>query len=157
MTRRVLIALGVLGAMIAVAWLWAVPIVAQTQKPTTPATPAAAAAPAKPAAKWTPTRTSWGDPDLQGIWNFATSTPLERPAELGEKAVLSGEEAEQFEEKLAFDLTRDRRDGGNDADVRRAYNEHWMDPRRLHARRQADVAHRGSPGRANSASRTADA
>ena len=88
MTRRVLIALGVLGVMIAVAWLWAVPIVAQTQKPTTPAAPAAAAAPAKPAAKWTPTRTSWGDPDLQGIWNFATSTPLERPAELGEKAVL---------------------------------------------------------------------
>lgn len=133
MTRRVVVALGVLGAMVAVAWLWAVPIVAQTQKPATPAAPAAAAAPAKPApaAKWTPIRTSWGDPDLQGIWNFATSTPLERPDAAGGKAVLEGEEAEQFEEKLAFDLTRDRRDGGNEADVRRAYNEHWMDPRRL--------------------------
>ena len=93
---------------------------------------AAAAAPAKPAAKaWTAPRTPWGDPDLQGIWNFATSTPLERPADVGEKPVLSDAEAEEFEEKLAFDLTRDRRDGGNEADVRRAYNEHWMDPRRL--------------------------
>jgi hypothetical protein len=30
-----------------------------------------------------------------------------------------------------FDLTRDRRDGGSAADVNRAYNEHWMDARRL--------------------------
>ena len=37
----------------------------------------------------TPAKTPWGDPDLQGIWNFATSTPLERPAIAGEKAVLS--------------------------------------------------------------------
>jgi len=111
MTRRCLIAL--LGAAIAVVSLLAAPVAGQTR------TPAA------------PLRTPWGDPDLQGIWNFATSTPLERPAEVGEKAVLSAAEAEEFEEKLAFDLTRDRRDGGNEADVRRAYNEHWMDPRRL--------------------------
>ena len=24
----------------------------------------------------------WGDPDLQGIWDFRTITPMERPAEL---------------------------------------------------------------------------
>ena len=110
----------------------AVPMAAQAQKPAAPTADAAAAAPSKPAAKpWTASRTPWGDPDLQGIWNFATSTPLERPAELGEKPILSDAEAEEFEEKLAFGLTRDRRDGGNEADVRRAYNEHWMDPRRL--------------------------
>ena len=28
---------------------------------------------------WTASRTAWGDPDLQGVWSFATITPLERP------------------------------------------------------------------------------
>lgn len=130
--RRFLMSLGVAGVAMAVVSLLAVPVVGQARKPATPTAGAAAAAPAKPAAKaWTGPRTPWGDPDLQGIWNFATSTPLERPAAVGEKPVLSDAEAEEFEEKLAFDLTRDRRDGGNEADVRRAYNEHWMDPRRL--------------------------
>jgi len=133
MTRRFLMSLGAVSVAIAIGVLLEVPVAGQTQKPTaTPARGATAAAAAKPAARAsTPPRTPWGDPDLQGIWNFATSTPFERPAGLGEKPVLSEAEAEEFSEKLAFDLTRDRRDGGNDADVRRAYNEHWMDPRRL--------------------------
>ena len=81
--------------------------------------------------KYNPPKTPWGDPDLQGVWNDATSTPLQRPATVGEKDVLSDEEAEEFQKSLAHDLTRDRRDGGNAADVNRAYNEHWMDARRL--------------------------
>ena len=32
--------------------------------------------------KWTPPLTPWGEPDLQGIWNNATSTPLERPEDM---------------------------------------------------------------------------
>jgi len=86
--------------------------------------------PAPPKA-WTPTRTPWGDPDLQGVWNDATSTPLQRPSTRGGKDVLSDEEANEFQQELAFDLTRDRRDGGPEADVNRAYNDHWMDARRL--------------------------
>jgi hypothetical protein len=39
--------------------------------------------------KWTPPRTADGHPDLQGTFDFATATPLERPASLGNKAVLS--------------------------------------------------------------------
>ena len=81
--------------------------------------------------KYNPARTPWGDPDLQGVWNDATSTPLQRPGAVGSKAVLGDEEAAEFQQQLAHDLTRDRRDGGNDADVNRAYNEHWMDARRL--------------------------
>src|SRR5207237_2277561 len=75
--------------------------------------------------------TPWGDPDLQGVWNDATSTPLQRPGGVGTKDILSDEEAEDFQAQLANDLSRDRRDGGADADVNRAYNEHWMDSRRL--------------------------
>jgi hypothetical protein len=81
--------------------------------------------------KYNPPKTPWGDPDLQGVWNDATSTPLQRPTTVGEKSILSDEEAEEFQKSLAFDLSRDRRDGGNAADVNRAYNEHWMDARRL--------------------------
>jgi len=133
MTRRVLMSLGGGGLAIAAMLLLTVPVAAQAPTPAPKPAPAPrAAAPAKPAARTQAApKTPWGDPDLQGIWNFATSTPLERPAALGEKAVLSDQEAEEVEEKLAFGLTRDRRDGGNAADVARAYNEHWMDPRRL--------------------------
>jgi hypothetical protein len=37
-------------------------------------------------------RTSWGDPDIQGVWDYWTFTPLERPAEYANKPVLSDEE-----------------------------------------------------------------
>ena len=132
MTRRFLISLDVVGVAIALVSILVVPVAGQAQKPRAPTTGATSAAPAKPPTRVsTPPRTPWGDPDLQGIWNFATSTPFERPAGVGEKPILSDQEAEEFADKLAFDLTRDRRDGGNEADVRRAYNEHWMDPRRL--------------------------
>jgi len=39
------------------------------------------------ATNWAPSRTAWGDPDLQGVYTFATQTPVERPTELGGKAV----------------------------------------------------------------------
>ena len=34
-------------------------------------------------------RTAWGQPDLQGVWDFATMTPLERPAEYAGQTTLS--------------------------------------------------------------------
>jgi len=87
-------------------------------------------APAK-ASTWTVPHTPWGDPDLQGVWNDATSTPLARPGGVSDKPVLTDEEAADFQRELAYNLTRDRRDGGPQVDVNRAYNEHWMDARRL--------------------------
>jgi hypothetical protein len=109
-------AVAVLGITVA---LTAAPAIAQTPQPTKKTKGPAVL------------RTPWGDPDLQGVWNDATSTPLERPGGVSSKDVLSDEEAEEFQAKLAGDLSRDRRDGGADADVNRAYNEHWMDSRRL--------------------------
>jgi hypothetical protein len=35
--------------------------------------------------RWTPPRTSFGQPDLQGLWNTVTITPLERPRDLAGK------------------------------------------------------------------------
>ena len=52
---------------------------------------------AAPARKANLLRTPWGDPDIQGVWNDATSTPLQRPGTVGAKDVLSDEEAEEME------------------------------------------------------------
>ena len=48
-----------------------------------------------------------GTPDLQGTYTFATITPLQRPAELAGKAVLTPEEAAEFEKSENDRLNRD--------------------------------------------------
>src|SRR5438105_10916506 len=54
----------------------------------------------KPAAKpYTSPRTPDGHPDLQGTYDLATLTPLERPA--GTKAVLTEDEAAKLERDIA--------------------------------------------------------
>ena len=40
-------------------------------------------------------RTEWDQPDLQGIWNFNSNTPMERPDRFGTQEFLTPEEAEQ--------------------------------------------------------------
>jgi hypothetical protein len=89
--------------------------------------PAPAAKMTGAAHNWTPLRTAWGEPDLQGIWDFATITPLERPKELAGKEVLTEEEAAEFEHRTLEQRNPDRRDGGSQADVGRAYNQFWWD------------------------------
>jgi len=49
---------------------------------------------------WTPTHTAWGDPDFSGVWNYATMTPLERPREVADKAVLTRDEALAYERQI---------------------------------------------------------
>ena len=44
----------------------------------------------EPGQAQTVSRTPWGDPDLQGLWNNSTVAPMERPASNGEQAVLDG-------------------------------------------------------------------
>jgi hypothetical protein len=50
--------------------------------------------------KYTPPRTPDGHPDLSGMYDLATLTPLERPA--GQKAVLTNEEAAKLERAAAL-------------------------------------------------------
>ena len=47
--------------------------------------------------KWTAPRTPDGKPDLQGIWDFRTVTPMERPAEFANKPVLTEQEAAAYD------------------------------------------------------------
>jgi hypothetical protein len=72
-------------------------------------------------------RTPDGRPDLQGNWSFATVTPLERPRELGDKEVLTDEEAAAYEKQAAERNDADRRNPGTAADVALAYNNFWYD------------------------------
>jgi len=46
-------------------------------------------------------RTSWGDPDLQGVWDYRTITPMERRPELGDRAYYTEEEVAQLEGRAA--------------------------------------------------------
>ena len=50
---------------------------------------AAVPTPQAAAADPPPPRTSWGQPDLRGIWDFRTITPLQRPEDLGDTEILS--------------------------------------------------------------------
>jgi hypothetical protein len=47
-----------------------------------------------------PPRTPWGDPDLQGTWDFTTITPLQRPPELAGKEFLTEREAAALEKQI---------------------------------------------------------
>ena len=73
-------------------------------------------------------RTRDGQPDLQGIWSFATITPLERPANLAGKEFFTEQEAVEYEKQTRERNDKDRRDGPAEADVGRAYNDFWWDP-----------------------------
>ena len=77
--------------------------------------------------KWTVAKTPDGQPDIQGVWSFATITPLERPADLAGKEFFTEKEARDYEKAVLERTNRDRRDGPADADVSRAYNDFWWD------------------------------
>ena len=95
--------------------------------------PAAAAAQTSQGGSQEMPRTAWGDPDLQGVWDFRTLTPLERPDALADVQAFATEEAAaEFAAATAHALDADRRDGadqsfGFGSDVERAYNQFWMD------------------------------
>lgn len=83
------------------------------------------AAPSKtaPAKKW---RTPWGEPDLQGTWSNATTTPLERPAKYNGREFKTAEERAAEDKETA--IGRDKRHApGSTEDVADAYNAVWWE------------------------------
>ena len=39
-------------------------------------------------------RTEFGHPELRGVWNFSSNTPLQRPAEFADREFLTQEEVD---------------------------------------------------------------
>jgi len=71
-------------------------------------------------------RTPWGDPDLQGSWSNATTTPLERPAKYAGREFLTAEERAAQDKQTA--IGRDKRAvPGTPEDVAGASNAFWWE------------------------------
>jgi len=76
----------------------------------------------------TAVRTTWGDPDLQGIWSYATITPLQRPAALTEREFLTAEEVADQNQREATRASSERRaELTVERDLALAYNQVWWD------------------------------
>jgi hypothetical protein len=99
------------------------------------AQPAASAAPGS--AGNAPPRTSWGDPDLQGVWDYRTITPLERRPEFGDRELYTEEEVAQLEGRAARRM--DKPPDPNAPNTGLVHAEYLTDPGR-----HVDDAHRTS-------------
>jgi len=78
------------------------------------------------AESYTAPRTEWGLPDLQGVWNFSSDTPMVRPSQFGTRQYLTEEEIAQLQSNSAA------RDAASDAaipgtGVDEAYNDFWIE------------------------------
>jgi hypothetical protein len=71
-------------------------------------------------------QTPWGDPDLQGSWSNATTTPLQRPEKYAGREFLSAEERRAQDQETAIGTDR-RSAPGTEKDVSDAYNALWWD------------------------------
>jgi len=85
-------------------------------------------------------RTEYGQPDLQGVWNFSSNTPMQRPKKYGNQEFLTREQveeaiAEQETSAAAADALAAKRvinPGAPDAtDNPGGYNDFWFEVRGL--------------------------
>ena len=108
MSHRVIASPSAVAVVVAVVSLGVVPAVAQTAAP----------------------RTAWGQPDLQGVWDFRSITPMERPEDLADREFLTEEEAANLDQEAVardvrlWEQPRRRTEAGGSVG---AYNNFWMD------------------------------
>ncbi len=116
MNRRLLSSLGTAFAAVTVIALAPVAALAQTEAE--------------------PSRLPWGAPDLQGVWDFRTITPLQRPEDQADKAFLTDEEAASLEQAAAdrvaqlgapSEVRSEPLPAGGGGRAVGAYNDFWFD------------------------------
>ena len=99
---------------------------------------AAVLAAAVPAGAQDSLRTAWGDPNLGGVWDFRTITPLERPEEFADREFLTAEEAARAEQEVVdrnqdlLEREAERTEAADQVDRRSDgspgfYNNFWLD------------------------------
>jgi hypothetical protein len=72
-------------------------------------------------------RTPWGHPDLQGTWDYRSITPLERPAQFGDREFLTEAEVKEMEARAAKRMDEAPAEGAPASTVHPTY---WTDPGR---------------------------
>jgi len=111
--------------IVAIVLVSALPALAQAPKAGTPA-PKAAVAPASKA--WNAPKTPWGNPDLQGTWTSddCIGTPMNRPANFGDRLFYTEQELADREGTLARQAANDKQEFvGSDARVGTGPPGHW--------------------------------
>lgn len=85
-------------------------------------------------------RTEYGQPDLQGVWNFSSNTPMQRPKKYGNQEFLTREQideaiAQQEARAAAADAAAAQRvvnpDAPDATDNPGGYNDFWLEVRGL--------------------------
>ena len=71
-------------------------------------------------------RTQWGQPDLQGVWNFSSNTPMQRPSRFGDRQFLTAQEIAEAQARRA------EADANSDGalpieGVDGSYNDFWIE------------------------------
>jgi len=76
-----------------------------------------------------PPRTEWGQPDLQGVWNFSSNVPMERPAQYGDRQFMTDDEVTQMRARLAErDAASDQAVPGLENESNPGgYNDFWVE------------------------------
>ena len=85
---------------------------------------------------WQVPITSYGHPNLQGVWTSASVTTLERDKALGETLVVGDEEARRLEQQSALNVLTEADSAPSDpdrlpptdGDTDAGYNAFWIDP-----------------------------
>ena len=72
-------------------------------------------------------RTPWGDPDLQGVWDYRTITPMQRDPALGDREFFTEEEIARLEGRAAERLDEPP---GEDAPTNLVHAQYATDPGR---------------------------
>jgi len=70
-------------------------------------------------------KTEYGHPDLRGVWNFSSNTPLQRPSKYADKEFLTKEEVATIEAQLVSRSTAS--DGADNGGGVGGYNQFWVE------------------------------
>ena len=71
-------------------------------------------------------RTEWNQPDLQGVWNFSSNVPMQRPGKFGNRQFLTTGEIEEIKaRRVAVDEASDS--ALNIEGVDESYNDFWVE------------------------------
>lgn len=74
---------------------------------------------------YTAPRNEWGQPDLRGVWNFSSNTPLERPAKYADQEFLTDDDVARIREEALAEIATS--DGNSSQGGVGGYNQFWIE------------------------------